>query len=156
LEGAEGIVSFGGGVTAIAVQENGVPRFVRALGTGGRVLTDAIAADLNLPAESAEALKRQLAQPQGNDEIVARARQALERPLAMLLDDVRSSLDYYRNQPGVSHLLKVVVTGGGSQLPGLPERLSTLLGLPVEYASPRANLAIGDIRFPESEYPRLD
>src|SRR5262245_6666528 len=36
-DGAEGIVSFGGGVTAIAVHEHGVPRFVRALGTGGRI-----------------------------------------------------------------------------------------------------------------------
>src|SRR5947208_2786001 len=33
--GAEGIVSVGGGVTAIAVHELGVPRFVRVLGTGG-------------------------------------------------------------------------------------------------------------------------
>ncbi|HUI48459.1 MAG TPA: pilus assembly protein PilM, partial [Acidimicrobiia bacterium] len=30
--GAEGIVSFGGGVTAISVHENGVPQFVRVLG----------------------------------------------------------------------------------------------------------------------------
>src|SRR5467141_2391185 len=55
--GAEGIVSFGGGVTAIAVHENGVPQFVRVLGSGGRELTDAIATDLGVPAETAEALK---------------------------------------------------------------------------------------------------
>jgi type IV pilus assembly protein PilM len=153
-EGAEGIVSFGGGVTAIAVHEAGVPRFVRVLGTGGRELTDAIAADLNVPGETAEALKRQLVQ--GGDELVTRARTAIERPLAILLDEVRSSLDYYRNQPGASRLLRVVVTGGASQLPGLPERLATLTGLPVEPAAPRSQLGIGDIRFPESEYPRLD
>jgi type IV pilus assembly protein PilM len=154
-QGAEGIVSFGGGVTAIAVHENGTPRFVRVLGTGGRELTDAIAVELNMPTESAEALKRQLAQG-GGDELVARARSAIERPLAMLLDDVRSSLDYYRNQPGATRLLRVVVTGGASQLPGLADRLGTLVGLPIEHATPRAQLAIGDIRFPESEYPRLD
>ena len=48
--GAEGIVSFGGGVTAIAVHEVGVPRFVRVLGTGGRELTDAIATRARPPA----------------------------------------------------------------------------------------------------------
>ena len=53
-------MSFGGGVTAIAVHEGGIPRFVRVLGTGGRELTDAIAADLDIPPETAEALKRQL------------------------------------------------------------------------------------------------
>src|SRR5205814_1973551 len=48
--GAEGIVSFGGGVTTITVHEGGIPRFVRVLGTGGRELTDAIASDLAIPA----------------------------------------------------------------------------------------------------------
>jgi type IV pilus assembly protein PilM len=152
--GGEGIVSFGGGVTAIAVHEGGIPRFVRVLGTGGRELTDAIASELNMPTEAAEALKRQLGHE--GDELVRRARNAIERPLSMLLDEVRSSLDYYRNQATGSRLLRVVVTGGASQLPGLTERLATLVGLPVEAASPRLQLAIGDIRFPESEYPRLD
>jgi type IV pilus assembly protein PilM len=153
--GAEGIVSFGGGVTAITVHEGGVPRFVRVLGTGGRELTDAIAADLDIPAETAEALKRQLATG-ATDELVARARTAIERPLAVLLDEVRSSVDYYRNQPGANRLSRVIATGGSSQLPGLPERLSALVGVPVDLAQPREHLAIGDIGFPPDELPRLD
>src|SRR3954471_3380849 len=83
--GAEGIVSFGGGVTAIAVHEIGVPRFVRVLGTGGRELTDAIANELDLPPETAEALKRQLgsdAPDPRHDELVMRARSSIERPLS--------------------------------------------------------------------------
>jgi type IV pilus assembly protein PilM len=152
--GAEGIVSLGGGVTAIAAHENGIPRFVRVLGSGGRVFTDAIATDLNIPVDSAEAVKRQIGV--SNDEIVTRARNAIERPLALLLDEIRSSLDYYRNQPGAARLDRVVITGGGSQLPGLGDRLATLIGLPVEFATPRQNLDIGDIRFPVEEYQRLD
>jgi type IV pilus assembly protein PilM len=153
--GAEGIVSFGGGVTAIAVHEGGVPRFVRVLGTGGRELTDAIALDLDLPPETAEALKRQLGGA-GHDELVTRARSSIERPLSVLLDEVRSSIDYYRNQPGSSPLLRIVVTGGGAQLPGLSERLSALVGVPVEQARPRELVALGDIGFSEDELPRLD
>ena len=153
--GAEGIVSFGGGVTAIAVHEAGVPRFVRVLGTGGRELTDAIALDLDLPPETAEALKRQLGGA-GHDELVTRARSSIERPLSVLLDEVRSSIDYYRNQPGSSPLLRIVVTGGGAQLPGLSERLSALVGVPVEQARPRELVALGDIGFSEEELPRLD
>jgi len=152
--GAEGIVSFGGGVTAIVVHEGGVPRFVRALGTGGRELTDAICGELELPVETAEALKRQLAV--GGDDLVVRASQAIERPLGVLLDEVRSSLDYYRNQPGAARMSRVVATGGASQLPGVADRLAALVGVPVELARPRELLAIGDIRFPEDEYPRLD
>ena len=153
--GAEGIVSFGGGVTAIGVHELGVPRFVRVLGTGGRELTDAIASELDLPPETAEALKRQLA-GEGHDELVARARQSIERPLSVLLDEVRSSIDYYRNQPGSSPLLRIVATGGAAQLPGLTDRLSALVGVPVENARPRELVALGDIGFSEEELPRLD
>jgi type IV pilus assembly protein PilM len=153
--GAEGIVSFGGGVTSIAVHENGVARFVRVLGSGGRELTDAIAADLDVPFETAEALKRALAQPTPDD-MVTRARSSVDRPLSVLLDEVRSSIDYYRNQPGSARLTRVVVTGGSAQLPGLPERLSALVGVPVEPAYMHEVLRIGDIGFPADELPRLE
>ncbi len=153
--GAEGIVSFGGGVTAIAVHEAGVPQFVRVLGSGGRELTDAIATDLGVPAETAEALKRALANP-APDEMVARARTSVDRPLSVLLDEVRSSIDYYRNQPGSAQLRRVVVTGGSAQLPGLPERLSALVGVPVEPAYMHDLLRIGDIGFAPEELPRLE
>ncbi len=152
--GAESIVCFGGGVTAIAIHEHGMPRFVRVLSTGGRELTAAIATDLQVDAETAEALKRQIGTETDGD--VARARTAIERPLSGLLDDVRSSLDYYRNQPGAARLTHVVVTGGASQLPGLTERLSTLVGVPVDAARPRDTLALGDIGFVDAELPKLD
>jgi type IV pilus assembly protein PilM len=154
--GAEGIVSFGGGVTVVVVHEMGMPAFVRVLGTGGRELTDAIAAELELPEETAESLKRQLGAPGASEDAVAQARGAIDRPLGVLLDEVRSSLDYYRNQPGATRLLRVVVTGGTSQLPGLADRLTTLVGVPVELARPRDLLAIGDIGFDEADLPRLD
>jgi type IV pilus assembly protein PilM len=153
--GAEGIVSFGGGVTSIAVHEGGVPRFVRVLGSGGRELTDAIAHDVDVPAETAEALKRALATP-GDDAMVARARAAVDRPLSVLLDEVRSSVDYYRNQPNAARLQRVIVTGGSAQLPGLPERLAALVGVPVEPAYMHDLIRVGNIGFAPDELPRLE
>ena len=152
--GAEGVVSFGGGVTSIAVHEDLVPRFVRVLGTGGRELTDAISAAVELPHETAESLKRQLAM--SNDNLVTRARSAIDRPLAALIDDVRSSIDYYRNQPGAVALTRIVITGGGAQLPGVADRLAQTVGLPVEVANPREMLAVADIGFADEDLPRLD
>jgi type IV pilus assembly protein PilM len=153
--GAEGIVSIGGGATSIAVHEGGVPQFVRVISTGGRELTDAIASDLQIPSETAETLKRQIGSAT-NDEMVARARAALDRPLSVLLDEVRSSIDYYRNQPGAARLLRVVATGGTAQLPGLPERLAALVGVPVEHASMHDLLRVGNIGFSPDELPRLE
>jgi hypothetical protein len=88
--------------------------------------------------------------------MVARARTSLDRPLSVLLDEVRSSIDYYRNQPGSAQLRRVVVTGGSAQLPGLPERLSALVGVPVEPAYMHDLLRIGDIGFATDELPRLE
>jgi type IV pilus assembly protein PilM len=152
--GAEGIVSIGGGVTCVVVHELGTPRFVRVLASGGRTLTDTIATTLELPFETAESLKRQVGTIE--DEVVNQARTAMERPLGVLLDEIRSSLDYYRNQPGAARLLRVQLTGGGAQLHDLRDRLSTLLGVPVIDAQPREHLQVSDIGFDPSELPRLD
>jgi type IV pilus assembly protein PilM len=152
--GAEGIVSIGGGVTCVVVHENGIPRFVRVLASGGRALTDAISTALELPPETAESLKRQVGSV--DDEVVRQARAAAERPLAVLLDEIRSSLDYYRNQPGATRLLRVRLSGGGAQFDGVQERLTALLGVPVEPARPRDRVGIADIGFSEEELPRLD
>jgi type IV pilus assembly protein PilM len=151
---AEGIVSFGGGVTSIVVHQDGVPRFVRVLGTGGRELTDAISAAVELPHETAESLKRQLGTPA--DPMVTRARSAVDRPLAALVEEVRGSIDYYRTQSDAVPLTRVVITGGGAQLPGIAERLAQNVGVPVELARPRDLLAVGNIGFAPEALPRLD
>lgn len=152
--GAEGIVSLGGGTSCVVVHEAGVPRFVRVLGSGGRQLTDAIATALDLAPDAAESIKRQIGA--GGDPLVDSARGAIERPLGVLLDEVRSSIDYYRNQPGATPLNQVVVTGGTAQLTGVIERLSGLLGVSVFSGDVRSRLVIGDIGFAPEELPRLD
>ncbi len=135
--GAEAIVSIGAGVTVMVAHEAGLPRFVRILAVGGRTLTEAIARDLELPFEQAEALKRQT-------ELVPvavadRARASMARPLADLVEQIRGSLDYYRAQPGAPRLLRVTLTGGASLTPGLSEQLRDLVGLPVEMATPASS-----------------
>jgi type IV pilus assembly protein PilM len=152
--GAEAIVSIGGGVTVMVVHEAGLPRFVRVLGLGGRLLTDAIARDLAIPFDQAEALKRQT--DQAPEEIAARARAAMTRPLADLGEQIRGSLDYYRAQPGSPRLLRVTLTGGASVTPGLAEQLHDLVGVPVEPATPRDQVEIGDIGFPADRVEALD
>jgi type IV pilus assembly protein PilM len=152
--GAEAIVSIGGGTTVVVVHEDGLPRFVRILGTGGRALTEAIARDLDVPFETAESIKRQ--GELAPDDLSARARVAMENPLRELLDEIRGSIDYYRTQPGAAPLRRVLVTGGSARLSGLNERLGRLLGVPTEEPRPRERVAIGDIGFPTEELPTLD
>jgi cell division ATPase FtsA len=152
--GAEAIVSVGGGVTVMVVHEAGLPRFVRVLGLGGRLLTEAIARDLEIPFDQAEALKRQSSQ--APEAIADRARAAMTRPLADLVEQIRGSLDYYRAQPGAPRLLRITLTGGASLTPGLAEQLRDLVGLAVEQAAPREHFEIGDIGFPSDRVENLD
>jgi type IV pilus assembly protein PilM len=152
--GAEAIVSVGGGVTVMVVHEAGLPRFVRVLGLGGRLLTDAVARDLEIPYEQAEALKRQTAQAPAD--VAQRAQAAMARPLADIVEQIRGSLDYYRAQPGVPRLLRVTLTGGASMTPGFAEQLRDLVGLAVEPATPREHFEIGDIGFPDDRVETLD
>ena len=52
--------------------------------------------------------------------------------------------------------MRVVATGGSAQLPGLPERLSALVGVPVEPAYMHELIRVGDIGFSADELPRLE
>ncbi|HEX8580770.1 MAG TPA: hypothetical protein VF640_00490, partial [Acidimicrobiales bacterium] len=59
-------------------------------------------------------------------------------------DEVRGSLDYYLAQGGeVAGLRGVVLTGAGSRIPGLAERLAGLLGVPVAVGDPLGPLVVG-------------
>lgn len=153
-EGAEAIVCLGAGTTVIVVHQLGLPRFVRILGVGGRVLTEVAARDLELSSDVAEALKRRVAE--APTALLDRARGVLDRPLGDLLDEVRGSLDYYRTQADAVPVRRVVLTGGTALLPEVPDRLSKLVGLPVVPGTPRDLVDVGDIGFLPDELPALD
>jgi type IV pilus assembly protein PilM len=136
------------------VHELGIPRFVRILGSGGRSVTDAIARDLELTTDQAEAVKRQLAT--APPDLAQRAQRAMARPISDLVEQIRGSLDYYRTQPDSTRLLRVTLTGGGALTPGLVEQLVDTVGVPVDPAAPREHIAVGDIGFPDEQLPLLD
>ncbi|MEP6625908.1 MAG: type IV pilus assembly protein PilM [Acidimicrobiia bacterium] len=152
--GVEAIVSVGGGVTVVVVHELGIPRFVRILGSGGRAVTDAIARDLELTQEQAEAVKR--GDERAPVDLRQRAQGAMARPISDLVEQIRGSLDYYRTQPDAIRLLRVTLTGGGSLTPGLADQLLDTVGVPVDLARPREHIAVGDIGFPDDQLPMLD
>ena len=140
----EALVDIGSSVTNIVVHQGGVPRFVRILLMGGGDITDAVAERLGVPADEAESLKRST----GLSVVAAQvdphpARRAIESTGSALVEEVRGTLDYYLAQPGSARIGRVVLSGGGSRLTGLVERLSVATRLPVHLATPMAALRIG-------------
>jgi len=135
---AEAIVDVGAGVTNVVVHERGLPRFVRTLTRGGNTITEAIASELGVDLDQAEDLKRR-GDPLSRDPDEARAGQLVAGQLTPLLEEIRGSLDFYSAQPDGGSFRRVIVTGGGSRVPDLEERLHALIGVPVE----RGNALLG-------------
>ena len=126
----EVLVDIGAGVTSIVVHANGVPLFVRVLVFGGDAITDAIARAEGSETPDAEARKWQI--QLGGDDPGAQA--ASERVEAFI-DELRSSLGYFRAQAADARIQRVVLCGGTALMSGLKERLAEQLHLPVEIGS---------------------
>jgi hypothetical protein len=105
------------------VHEAGRPKFVRTVPAGGDMLTAAIAGELGLEPDAAEAAKR--------DASDARAARSVELRLAGILGEIQSGLAYWLAQ-SERPLQRIVLTGGGARAGDLAGRLALLVGAPVE------------------------
>lgn len=135
----EMIVNVGSTVTNIVVHSGGVPRFVRILLMGGNGVTESLQNAFGIGWEQAEAIKSQPQAP-GSQEAQLVAERAQR-----FIEEIRGSLDYYRAQGDSIQVQRVVLSGGGAQLPGLPERLAEAVRLPVDRGHPMQNLQIGKV-----------
>ncbi|MEX2503364.1 MAG: type IV pilus assembly protein PilM [Egicoccus sp.] len=129
--GQEVLVDVGAGVTTILVHGAGAPSFARILSAGGDALTHDLADGLGIEHDEAEKLKRD-AVVAGDTEVDRILTAAVDR----YVDEIRSSLDYFRAQPGSERLSGLVLTGGSAGLHGIADRLATNLRLPVALGNP--------------------
>lgn len=140
------LIDIGASVTNIVVHEGGVPRFVRILLMGGQAVTDALMDSAGLGFEEAEDLKARTGIVDeydftGQDD----TRQVIAQRADSFVQEIRGSVDYYNAQPGSVAIRRVVVSGGGSQLPNLADALAETLRLPVDRGHPMQELRIGNV-----------
>jgi type IV pilus assembly protein PilM len=121
---AEAIVSVGASLTTVVVHEAGKPKFVRTVQAGGDMLTSAIADEIGIELDAAEAAKR--------DDGDARAARIVELRLAAILGEIQSGLAYWMAQ-SERPLRRIVLTGGGARSGDIAGRLALLVGAPVEW-----------------------
>jgi type IV pilus assembly protein PilM len=139
-EGAEALVDVGARVTNLVVHNNGVLRFVRILLMGGDDVTSTLERVLELDRDTAERTK--LAASAG-DEVDPEAGELVAQRLEAFVEEVRGSLDFYRTQQDATPLGRVVVSGGGSLLGPLVERLQAATGVPTERGHTLAGVRVG-------------
>ena len=143
------LIGIGSSVTNIVVHEQGIPRFVRVLLMGGNPITEGIVASADVSYEEAEQVKAHtglVLDSNQNDT----SRIIAERT-GRLVDEIRGSLDYYTAQADSIPVQRVVVTGGGSLLSNLTDRLSEALRMPVDVGHAFSSLRIGKVGLDEQQ-----
>jgi type IV pilus assembly protein PilM len=139
-EGAEALVDVGARVTNMVVHDNGVLRFVRIQLMGGEDVTSALERALEVDRDTAERTK--LAASAGGD-VDPQAGDLVAERLEVFVEEIRGSLDFYRSQQDATPLGRVVVSGGGSLLGPLVERLQAVTGVPTERGRTLAGVRVG-------------
>jgi type IV pilus assembly protein PilM len=124
--------------------------FTRSIAVGGAAITAAIAKEYNisfLEAEHQKISNGLVALGGGHteqmDESVAALAMVIRNSLSRLPAEIARTTNYYRSQHGGSAPRRVLLAGGGANLPYTLEFFQEKLNLPVEYFNPVRNVAIG-------------
>jgi type IV pilus assembly protein PilM len=152
-DGAEALVDVGARITNMVVHDDGVLRFVRILLMGGEDVTATLQQVLELEHDAAERTK--LAASAGA-EVEQQADELVGQRLDAFIEEVRGSLDFYRSQQDATPLARVVISGGGSLLGPLVERLQAATGVPVERGRTLAGVRVGRLSLPAEQLAALE
>jgi type IV pilus assembly protein PilM len=124
--------------------------FTRSIAIGGAAITAAISKEYNVSFADAEHQKVSnglVALGGGHteqlDEAVAALAMVIRNALSRLPAEIARTTNYYRSQHGGSAPRRILLAGGGANLPYTLEFFEEKLNLPVEYFNPVRNLAIG-------------
>jgi type IV pilus assembly protein PilM len=145
------IVGIGSSVTNIIVHEQGIPRFVRVLLMGGNHITDGLLGASDLSFEEAEQAKATTGLANDDFSFGDDQSRIITERANRFVDEIRGSLDYYLAQTDAISVQRAVVTGGGSRLTNLHDRLSAVLRIPVDVGHPFQHLEIGKVGLDEDQ-----
>jgi type IV pilus assembly protein PilM len=142
------LLNIGASTMNINIVEGGRSLFTRDITVGGSQFTDVLQRSLGISFQHAEAVKRGVAEASENiDEkaIVPLMGNVMET-VAM---EIQKTFDFYRAtaEDGGVTVQKILISGGGSKLEGLPQQLSARLELPVEVLDPFRQIKVDTRKF---------
>lgn len=145
------LIGIGSSVTNIVVHEQGVPRFVRVLLMGGNMITEGLVGGADLSFEDAEEVKARTGVVTDDFAFADEHARIITERANRFVDEIRGSLDYYTAQAESVQVQRVVVTGGGSLLTNLTERLESALRIPVDVGHAFEHLQVGKVGLDEAQ-----
>lgn len=133
-----------GDVTNLAIARGRSCLFTRVSPVGLESVTASLCAATGLSEEHARmwlshvGLTGSVEAVEGDPDTVAKTRTALESGADSVLGELRLSLDFYGAQEAAVPVERIVLSGPGSAIPGLAERMQPALGLPISVGCPEA------------------
>ncbi len=142
------LVDLGATATHMGVVHQGELAFVYSYPSGGQVLTRSLEQALQLDTKQAEQYKRSY----GLDEtqLQGKIRQVLLPVLKLTIMEIQKMMQFYSTQMPPNKVTRILLSGGGAQLPGLVQFITEQLGVEVLMASPFAT-SVGDL--PQTNQP---
>jgi type IV pilus assembly protein PilM len=130
------------GLTNVAVANEKGCLFTRAASGGLETIVATLCERRSLTREHARAwmthvgLSTPLEELEGDADVVAATRAALDEGVHQLADTVRNSLNFYRTQESAERVERAILTGPAVAVPGFAERLGEQLKLPIDTRLP--------------------
>jgi type IV pilus assembly protein PilM len=137
------LVNFGASAVNINILSGGQSLFTRDISIGGNAYTDALQRELNLPYETADALKRGVPI---NGCSIEMARPILRAVTENVLLEIQKTFDFFRGTTGADRIDRLVVSGGASRVDGFIEMLAERFDLRVELFNPFRKVAFDPAR----------
>jgi type IV pilus assembly protein PilM len=135
------LLNIGATATNLSVLESGEVVFCRDIPVGGLTYTQDLQKVLSVSLEEAEAIKISVAEGQAP----AEAESAIKGTHDIILEEIRSSFDFFQNTTRTQGISKCFITGGGSKTPGITEALKQLC--PVDRLDPFFNVKVNPKKF---------
>lgn len=134
------IIQLGASTTDFAVVSEGLILLTRSIATGGTALTRSIAQTFNFELVQAEEYKKVYGLLE--DQLEGKLFQCLKPIIDVILTEAKRVIQAHETQNKQREVKRVVLTGGGAQLPGLVKYIATSLGLEAQEADPWFGIAV--------------
>jgi type IV pilus assembly protein PilM len=138
------LLNIGASATNINIISGDQSIFTRDISIGGNAYTEALQKELNLPFESADALKR------GQDIENVKyedARPVLRAVSENVLLEIQKTFDFFKATTASERIDRVVVSGGGSRVEGFFDELRQRFDAAIEQFDPFKALAFDEKKF---------
>lgn len=135
------VMDFGKNRSGIYIISEGATRFTSTIDIGSESLTKIIKEHFGASGAEIEKIKNELglSKSKDNQELFS----ALLETVSVFRDEINKHYLYwhdYKQSGGDKNIEKIILSGGGANLLGLPEYLSASLRVPVEIGNPWINL----------------